>query len=249
MSLHRREEVWKDTQRIFQKGGDLEHVHLPLAIKFTSLPDPVDKPNRKAHVCFWPIDCVDACIEMIGRGYRPLLLNMAHAQQPGGPGRGRPTQEEALFLRSNYSQSLLPHFYPFQKKEIVFSPGVFFVKKSEAEDFRDCLSGTFIDCVACPVLQSPVIHINTHREYVFSDTQNRSLMKERLRMVCKLGIRMQHNCLILSALGCGSAGGPKHEMAHIFREVLLEFQGFFKVIVFAIFGEENRRIFTDILYR
>ena len=54
-----------------------------------------------------------------------------------------------------------------------------------------------------------------------------------------------HNCdtLVLSAHGCGAWGGPVTGIATIFKEVIHEFDGCFKIIVFAILT--NSKLCSD----
>jgi len=48
-------------------------------------------------------------------------------------------------------------------------------------------------------------------------------------------------CLVLSALGCGSIGNPSHHIAHLFKEVLEEYEGIFSRVHSGMFDDENAR--------
>ncbi|CAF5223448.1 unnamed protein product, partial [Rotaria magnacalcarata] len=49
----------------------------------------------------------------------------------------------------------------------------------------------------------------------------------------------QHDCLILSALGCGAFKNPPTHVASIFKSVIQQYAGYFKTIHFAIVDDHN----------
>jgi uncharacterized protein (TIGR02452 family) len=52
-------------------------------------------------------DCAIVYKNLVSKVYRPVILNMVNANNPGGGyRRGDGAQEETLFRRSNYYQSL-----------------------------------------------------------------------------------------------------------------------------------------------
>jgi len=63
-------------------------------------------------------------------------------------------------------------------------------------------------------------------------------MKRKIQLILCIGLETHHDCLVLSALGCGAYRNPPHHVAQLFKEVINEnFAGCFKNITFAIFGE------------
>ena len=81
-------------------------------------------------------------------------------------------------------------------------------------------------------------------------------MKEKARMIFKTGYLYGHDVLVLSAHGCGAWGGPTHDIAEIYRELVDEYQGCFRAIIFAILGNKilaglpvsNLDIFAETFY-
>jgi len=81
------------------------------------------------------------------------VLNLADDLFPGGcVEEGASSQEEALFRRSNYHLTLLPHFYPILADEAVYSPKVCVFKTA---GFRILQQTPLLDFVACPAIKYP----------------------------------------------------------------------------------------------
>ena len=73
----------------------------------TSLSDATQFPYESTLVKVVDEDCLIVYKDLVKKGFRPVLLNMANAHNPGGGyKRGDGAQEETLFRRSNYFQSL-----------------------------------------------------------------------------------------------------------------------------------------------
>ena len=64
-------------------------------------------------------------------------------------------------------------------------------------------------------------------------------MKEKARMIFKTGYMYGHDILVLSAHGCGAWGGPTHDIAAIYHELVEEYHGCFSAIVFAILADKK----------
>jgi uncharacterized protein (TIGR02452 family) len=176
----------------------------------------------------------------VRKGYRPLLLNMSDHQTAGGCVKsGSSAQEENLFRRSNYFKSLLQEYYPLKGTDVVFSPQICFFKDNEECHYRNLAAGCMVDCVACPAIRQPGIQQDPEtKRFSFTDPAARSLLKEKARMIFKVGYLYGHDVLVLSAHGCGAWGGPTHEIAEIYRELIEEYQGCFRAILFAILGSK-----------
>ena len=75
-------------------------------------------------------------------------------------------------------------------------------------------------------------------------------------MIFKTGYVYGHDVLVLSAHGCGAWGGPTHDIAEVYRELVEEYQGCFRAVLFAILGSKilaglpvsNLDIFAETFY-
>lgn len=59
-----------------------------------------------------------------------------------------------------------------------------------------------------------------------------------MRTIFNIALDNKHDCIILSAFGCGAYGNPATYIARLFKEVIQqEFHNKFKMIVFAIYDQ------------
>jgi uncharacterized protein (TIGR02452 family) len=65
--------------------------------------------------------------------------------------------------------------------------------------------------------------------------------REKIRTLLRISGKHQHDCLVLSAFGCGAFRNPPNHVAALFRDVFLEaeFKHRFQLIVFAILDDHN----------
>ncbi|CAF3753117.1 unnamed protein product [Rotaria sp. Silwood1] len=64
-------------------------------------------------------------------------------------------------------------------------------------------------------------------------------MRKKIENIFSIAYHHKHNCLVLSALGCGAFRNPPEHVAKIFRSVIEQYAGFFELIVFAIIDDHN----------
>ena len=188
------------------------------------------------------LDTIDAAIDLKRKGYKPLLLNMADDDHPGGMvERGSAAQEENLFRRSNYYKTLTLDMYPLKETDIIYSPQVYYFKSNEASNYelygKNGHNGIKIDTIAVPAIRYPaMVQENTTQDTIlkFKNENEKTLMREKIEMIFKCGCIYNHDALILSAHGCGAWGGPTHEIAILFKEMAQKYDKCFRHIVFAI---------------
>lgn len=228
--------VWKDTVEQCT-DGKVSKVSVVTSIKLHAVNVDMRKLFDVTPVYVLNMDTADAAMDLVRKGYRPLLLNMADNKKAGGMVRnGSPAQEENLFRRSNYFKTLLQEYYPLNDTDVVFSPQVCFFKDNEECQYKELEKGVFADCIACPGINCPAIK-ESENGYVFQQSSDRVLMKEKARMIFKVAYLYGHDVLVLSAHGCGAWAGPAHEIAQIYQDLIGEYKGCFRAIVFAILSD------------
>ena len=74
-------------------------------------------------------------------------------------------------------------------------------------------------------------------KYKFNDS-DREIMLYKIRIILTIAAKFQHDCVILSAFGCGAYRNPPEEVALLFKEALNspQFKGRFLKIIFATFN-------------
>lgn len=174
------------------------------------------------------IDTFDMALEYKKEGLNPLVLNMASDFKPGGGvGSGSSAQEECLFRRSNAHLTHPEEWYPLETDEVIYSPEVYIVKKSDYELLNRSEQSS-VGMVAVPALRKPKLIKGTYRE---SDID---IMTNKIESIFKIGILKNHDSLVLGALGCGAFKNPPGEVASIFQNMINKYKGYYKKIGFAI---------------
>lgn len=117
------------------------------------------KKYAKSNIKFFDMDSIDCCLQFARDA---LVLNLSDDNFPGGcVAMGSGAQEEALFRRTNYCNSLKIEFYPIRNDEIIYSPGISLIKTSENTGWKllDLNNPTKISFIACPGIKYPEISI------------------------------------------------------------------------------------------
>lgn len=228
-------EVWNRVLKDFEKEPSVEST-VYQGLKREEY-DAFPKIVEKTEVEFVQKDCVYAAIDNIRLGFNPLLLNMASNFVPGGGVRkGCAAQEEELFRRSDYFRFLHSKYYPLHEMCNIISDKVLFYRLGADELYNIMKTPTKIDCIAAAALRHPSLDKTGMR---FFNHEEAVLFKEKIRMLFYSAYKHGNDCLVLSAWGCGAFGCPTEHVAALFKEVIVENEGRFKKIVFAIFDSDN----------
>jgi len=182
-------------------------------------------------------DCLELHHRLAAQGLRPVVLNMASAKSPGGGYMsGAGAQEENLFRRSSYCKQLTAP-YPLRNCNVVYTPDVCVFRDTEAKGYRlleDPIPVAFIACAAKshPQLVSGKLRLHP-REVAELET--------KIRRTLSAALSHGHDCIVLSALGCGAFCNPPQHVAEIFHTVLTTapYVNTFRVVAFAIFDDHN----------
>jgi uncharacterized protein (TIGR02452 family) len=227
-----RVKCWEDTKNMCNKYIPTP----PISVKHVYNKVIMPHKYKKTNISTINLDTIDCGLSLIHEN--PVLLNLANDRSPGGGvGHGCSAQEESLFRRTNYFQTLLPKMYPIKHNELIYSPNVSVIKTTDWQYIHKPFKMSFI---ACPGLHDPVL---INGELSASDIQ---LLKYKIHHILQTAIHYGHYTVILGALGCGAWHNPPRQVAYIFKEVLSEYNMVFKQIVFAVTGD-NYYAFSDIL--
>ena len=207
-------------------------------------------------------DCLVLYEKLASEGRRPVLLNMANATSPGGGYRkGDGAQEENVFRRSDYYHSLdgeiaekdrserlhctqkcefksmkgFSDFYPMEEFGAIYTSGITAFRYSEDKGYaymKDPLRNVCAIAMAAyrdpPLTKKNTLEkkpaINTHR---------------KIQSIFAIAHHQKHDCLVLSALGCGAFKNPPKHVALLFKSVIYQYAGYFDTIYFAIIDDHN----------
>jgi uncharacterized protein (TIGR02452 family) len=209
-------------------------------------------------------DCLVVYQRLASEHNRPALLNLANAQTPGGGYRkGAGAQEENLFRRSNYYLSLDMEFdynkqadrfwctanceqkpvdihqniYPIEEYGAIYTSGITVFRHSEDKGYAYLEQPVYGVCaIASAAYARPELKRNDNNflvEKYAVDT------RKKIENIFAIAYHHGHDCLVLSAFGCGAFKNPPNHIAMIFKSVIEQYAGYFKIIYFSIIDDHN----------
>ncbi len=177
-------------------------------------------------------DTINATLDLKRNNYHPILLNMSDHYMPGGCVlMGYSSQEESCFRRTNYFLTLKRDFYPMCNIDTIYSPNVTVFRKDEESKYEIMEKEEHISFIASPAICGPK---TDYDNTTFTDKDEIDLAEEKIRMIFKTAYKHNHDSLVLSAWGCGVFHNPGEHISRMFKEIIHEYDGCFKIIVFAI---------------
>ncbi|WBR14990.1 hypothetical protein pkur_cds_816 [Pandoravirus kuranda] len=198
-------------------------------------------------------DCLAAAIALkTERGLNPAVLNMASSRRPGGGYKtGAAAQEENIFRRSNYFQSLedpqridrqRTWHYPLGPLCGVYSPLVMVFRGPEDEGYPFLDRPVPLDFIAVAAIAKPTVRVLEDGTQRLGQS-DADLMRAKIALILDIALAHGHDSVVLGAFGCGAFGNPPEHVALLFREVLSTdaYRCRFKHICFAIFDDHNAR--------
>ncbi|CAF1122915.1 unnamed protein product [Rotaria sordida] len=208
-------------------------------------------------------DCLVEYGRMVKIGKRPVLLNMASSTSPGGGFRkGDGAQEENIFRRSDYCRSLdigLDEFlkertdrlhcssdcrldrisdpnnmYPMNEYGAIYTSGITVFRQSEETGYAFMETPLENVCaIAMAAYRDPELKGNLLASKYAVGT------RKKIENIFAIAYHHKHDCLILSAFGCGAFKNPPEHVAKLFYSVIEQYAGFFDTIIFAIVDDHN----------
>lgn len=218
---------------------------------------PIKDSKHKTQFSVIEADCIETAKLLKDAGYNVCMLNMANRQNPGGGVlNGAGAQEENIFRRSNLFQSLYQfadyakeyaiqrdtkNSYPLDRNTgSIYSKRVFIVRGSENNGYCFLRYPFELSIVSVPAINRPQLEKLSDGKYYIADSLVEPA-KEKIRTILRICGEFNHDCLVLSAFGCGAFQNPPHHVARLFNEVFFEneFRDLFRLVVFAIIDDHN----------
>lgn len=182
--------------------------------------------------------------ELVQAGYKPLLLNMANKENPGGSVfDGARAQEETLCRQSDLyiglKQADAKGYYPITEHGGILLKDVTFFRNDLYEFFGDSFQIDVFASAAydCDKSHQPVVE----KRLVGYDRPENDIdyeigMKAKMRASFRAAKENGNDALVLSAFGCGAFKNDPKIISQWYKEIIdeTEFQSVFKLVVFAI---------------
>ena len=196
-------------------------------------------PERR-HPCSIEVvkgDCIDVALKLKAGSecFNPVVLNMANLYTPdGGWLSGAGAQEESIFRRTNYCQSLLncqqqqqaglsdfsgtPINYPIDKVGGIYSPGVICFRANEQSGYAYLPAPVSLPYIAVAAIQKPPLERASAGQRLRPEDASKTTRK--LAAILSIGLEHGHDCIVLSAFGCGAFKNPPAHIAQLCHELL-----------------------------
>ena len=189
-----------------------------------------------------------------GRYSKIACLNMGSQDSPGGGWKmGGGSLEELLFICTTLSSSLEDYLYPMKNFECIYTKDVTYIRAGANEGFRFLAPSEhfkFDVVTTCAFnLRKAVYEGNVKikdEAIPFSeDIRNKTLNK--IRAIFSACANNGADVLVLGALGCGQYNNPPFEIANLFKQVIMEYAGYFNYVYFSIFDTTTATIFNSVM--
>lgn len=189
-------------------------------------------------------DCLDEALRLKRQGFKPVVLDMAHRDIPGGDYRtDGNTQEAGLFRRTNLYQCLDTEprrttYYPLPIQGGVYCPNMVVLRKSSQEndafmDRPDWMS--FL--VMAPIRNPPLVPDKSNK--MIHGEKAVIITKKKIQNMFRIALENGHDAIVLSAFGCGRLGNPPESTARMFKEIIQkDYMG----------GNKQGRTFAEIVF-
>ncbi|KAF8983805.1 hypothetical protein BGZ46_009450 [Entomortierella lignicola] len=170
-------------------------------------------------------DSLDEALKLKRLGYKPVLLDMANREYPGGDYRlDGTTQEAGLFRRTNLYQCLdteprRSSFYPMPSQGAIYCPNMVVLRKSakDNEEFMD--RPEWMSFLAVAPLRNPPLVPNEANEMILGERAV-IITKKKIQHLFRVALDNGHDAIVLSAFGCGRLHNPPESVATIFKEII-----------------------------
>ncbi|PTB71892.1 hypothetical protein M440DRAFT_8634 [Trichoderma longibrachiatum ATCC 18648] len=250
----------------------LDYKTLP-ALEASSCPKRIH--NGKLTIRVIQEDSLNAAIRLANtrspKSGRVVVLSNANARTPGSPWlQGAMAQEEEICYRTSLSLSLHEDLYPWTGTQGIYTPDVVVIRddvKSGHNLLHPDTEAAKLPVVSVISIAAPTrfkrtmeqITLNngaqsiTVKRAIYKNPQDRDNMKMKMRFCLRIAASKGHGLLVLGALGCGSFGNPRDDVAECWLEVLREEEfggGWWEEIWFAALdprGDGNFGVFRGVL--
>lgn len=184
--------------------------------------------------------------------------NFASATNPGGGvTRGYKAQEESLCRCSTLyptlnTDYLWKNYYMFHRERhdalytdaCIFSPNILIIKDDSDDNNRltseEWCEVDVLTCAAPNLRSDPVNYMNpgTGSAVALTNDELLNLHKKRAEHILTIAAANSDEVLVLGAFGCGAFRNDPKIVAQAYKEVIEEFNGYFRHIEFAVYCRE-----------
>jgi uncharacterized protein (TIGR02452 family) len=250
--------VWEQTDKYCRQGnytspGGVKHnlgwIGLSGQIKeidILSPPSVMNRPYTKTNVIVENKDCLYAAAEAVAQGSRVCVLDAASKNHFGGGYKtGASAQEEDICRRSCLANIIVTpptiekSLYPLNNK-CLFVPNVpvFRYDRNTTPPYAMMPKPVLVDVGIVAAERNPILITGIDGKLHLNKDDAKTL-KNRIRNFFEAARLGGSDTLVIVPLGCGAFENPPGHVCELFVEVMKEYEGVFKKIIFAIIDDKN----------
>ncbi|KAG0032081.1 hypothetical protein BGZ82_006692 [Podila clonocystis] len=145
-------------------------------------------------------DSLDEALRLKRLGFKPIVLDMANREFPGG----EPRRSE---------------FYPLPSQGAVYCPNMIVLRKSSLENDEFMDRPEWMSFLAMAPLRNPPLVANEANEMILGE-RAAIITKKKIQNMFRIALDNGHDAIVLSAFGCGRLHNPPESIARIFKQVI-----------------------------
>jgi uncharacterized protein (TIGR02452 family) len=234
-------DCWKHTQELSKK---IEQPPKSIKFKYKSFFNMQNKFNNTP-IIISNLDTIECGILLKNQNFNPLVLNLADpliSCVENGSG----AQEESLLRCTNLCQTLIPfgELYPIKDDEAILSKNIKILKTSEQTGWKLIKENIYLDFIACPGIKMPKIDYTDEKNPKYKLNSDILTLINKIKLILQVAYINGNDSIVLGALSCGAFRAPPKHTAEIFKAVLKEYEGIFKIIHFAILKNVDNMYIT-----
>ena len=241
-NIQHRINCWKDTMEI---AKTLPHIQTTTKYKWNGVISPSTKVDS-SKVSVLNCDTLDVARDMIRRGLRPPVLNLADNCFPGGHvDAGSGAQEESLFRCTDLCTTLnlktLPRgTYPLMDTQVLLTRNVSILKEPESRMWKRLEPRVLVDVISCPGIRNPPCGPEGRLSADLIE-----LLVKKIETIFQVALANGNDAVVLGALGCGAWRSPSQHVAEIMHFVSRNWKSAFAEISYAVLSGKDAGYITN----
>lgn len=199
---------------------------------------PLEKSVRGQHqtrVTVENITTLEGARTLISQGCHPVVLNFASATHPGGGFLAGARAQEEYLARSSGLYACIRNnaMYAYHRSRrdplytnyAIYSPEVPVFRSDDGSLLEEPYT---VGMITSPAVNASLIGRERRDEIA-------PAMWQRILKVLSIGLRHEHDAIVLGAWGCGAFGNDSREVASLFHSALEDdFRGAYRYVLFAV---------------
>ncbi|KAF8952686.1 hypothetical protein BGZ52_004575 [Haplosporangium bisporale] len=164
-------------------------------------------------------DSLDEALRLKRLGFKPIVLDMANREFPGGGKNWAFNPLPPFFVVCLDAEPRRSEFYPLPSQGAVYCPNMIVLRKSSLENDEFVDRPEWMSFLAMAPLRNPPLVANEANEMILGE-RAAIITKKKIQNMFRIALDNGHDSIVLSAFGCGRLHNPPESIARIFKQVI-----------------------------